>query len=275
MPHHTLLDRWLNPQGLMRQPNAGTDAPGTNSRVDVTTPDDDVAQTAKRVSGAHPDTLGYPMHGDKLYDPSGKAGPALREAQRSALRDQAVLRYPNLSTHGRSGPAVPDYNVFYSHLRDREAYSQIVTNTAHGSWTVGTTSKQAITLDTAPNLHLSQFPGAIGVYPVLLLWAFAQSVTTATGEYSMNWELLGGDFLFPLGEFNAGKPDNTEYPRWIVPMLITDANQTALGNLIITSNGVAGTPTIFWRLGIGWAYLLPAPAFKGYVPLAAGAAWSE
>ena len=269
------LDRWLNPAAFRTNGQTGTAAPGTNSRSDLTTPERDSAVTAHNVPGSHPDSLGYPMHGDGVVKSPDEPRLAHEAAARMA-HDASLMRFPHLASHGRAGPAVPEYNVLYSHLRDRDGVTQVISNTAHGTWVIGTTTKQPIILDTPANLRLSQFPGAIAVYPTLLLWTWGQSVTTATGEYSMVWELNGGDGLvqFPLGEFNASRPDMTDYPRWIVPMPITDANQTTMGNLIVTSNGVTGTPSIFWRMGIGWAYLLPAPAMRGYVPLRAGQAWA-
>jgi hypothetical protein len=105
------------------------------------------------------------------------------------------------------------------------------------------------------------------VLPVLLLWSWSQSVTTATGQYSFGWLPDGSDFVYPLGEYNASKPDEYKDYSHIIPAPIVDAGKTTLGTLTLTALGVVGTPSINWRMGIGWAYLMPTPAFKGAVPL--------
>lgn len=255
-------------------PTIQSDAPGTNER-DVVREGSDYNRdvplhaeapktpdhwTRKRSSGPGPSgVLGYADHGDPV-----------RIATR--MNESTRRRFPDLATHGRPGPQAPEFNIIYDALKSTDAYDKIILGTAHNIWVVGTTTVQAVTLDNAlPTLALmNQFPGAIQIYPVLLMFSFGQSVTTATGEYSMAFVPQGGDFPYPLGEYNAGVGGVYNTMRHIIRAPITDPGQTTLGNLIITSNGVTGTPNLFWRMGFGFAAFLPVPAFKGNEPLHVG-----
>lgn len=241
--------------------NAGTAAPGAQSRKDLITPD---TPDAKTVTGKGvPASLGYHQHGDSPDLHTAEAGLA-----------KARERFPTLASHGRAGPAVPEYNKFYDQLRTDDAYDKIITTTAHGTLVVPSTLQQTVTLDTPANLRTSQFPGAVLVHPVLMFFSFSQTVTTATGQYSFAWLLPGADFQYPLGEFNAGKADYQTYTRQILNVGVIDPGVLTLGSIVLTPTSVVGTPSINWRLGIGWAYDLPAPAYKGYIPLPAGI-WQE
>lgn len=272
MPQKSLLEQWAElftgdaNSKTMRHGKAwggrvATDAPGTQSRTDVITPDTPDAKTHTGLG--HPDQLGYHQHG------------TVAPPERRQIITRENKRYPNLAHHGRPAPEVPDYNVFYDHWGTREAWDKIILSTAHGSWVFGTTTTQAVTLDTLPNLKLSQFPGALMAFPVLISWSYALSAAGTSGEFSASFVPQGGDFSFPLSEGNITVLQYTQDTRWIVPAPVVDRNPTQLGNLIITSNSIVGTPTLFWRMGFGWAYLLQAPAFKGYIPLHAGQAYHE
>jgi hypothetical protein len=261
----SLIEQFIRSLAGPNKKNGGTDAPGTTSRVDAFAPD--LAHPLAPDSGTGvPASLGYPNHGD---------APAWRQAERAeaAVKD-ARRRFPELATYGRAGPAVPEFNVLYDQIRSDDAYDKIILNTAHGAWVVGTTTVQPVTLDNPANLRTSQYPGAIQAMPVLLLFTWSQSVAATSGQYSMFWQPQGGDFLFPLGEYNATTVQQYNSPRWVIPLVVTDPGVTQLGNIIITSTAVVGTPTILWRMGIGWAYPLPTMAFKGHVPHGAGE-WQE
>lgn len=253
-----------------------SDAPGTNERDarregqdkddfqgKALSPVRPYTEDMVRRSGPGPSgTLGYATHGD----------PVKLAARIGELNGATRTRFPQVATHGRPGPASPAFNVLYDVFKSTEAYDKVILGTAHGSWVVGTTVSQPVTLDVplVPISLMNQFPGSVQIYPVLLLFTFGQSVTTATGEYSIGFTPQGGDFTYPLGEFNAGIASVFNSVRHIIRASITDPGQTNLGTIVITSNGVVGTPTIFWRMGFGFAAFLPVPAFRASEPFNVG-----
>lgn len=240
-----------------------TDAPGTNSRTDIITPDTPDAKTPTGMG--LPNQLGYHQHGIV----------PLPERTRIIARENK--RHPDLAHHGRPAPEVPDYNVWYDQWATQNGWDKLILNTAHGTITPLTTGSTTvpITLDVEAKLKLSQFPGAVMAFPVLLFWTFALLAAGTSGVVSLGFIPNGGDFVFPLGEFNVTQLEFSLKERWIIPAPVTDHDVTSLGTLIATSNTVVGPPVIQWRMGIGWAYLLPSPAFKGYVPMRAGGAYNE
>jgi hypothetical protein len=218
-------------------------------------------------------TLGYRNHGD-----------AVRVATRVETgANNTRTRFPQLLTHGRPFEP-PQFNVFYDIYKTRDAYDKGILFTAHGSITANNTPAVIpLTMDTAssvvgasqsPLSHLQllgQFPGALQMLPVLMLFTYGQTVATATGEFSLLYVPQGGDVQYPLGEYYAGQTSVYNTMRHIIKAPITDPGQTALGNLIYTPNTVAGvTGTLFFRLGFGMAMLLPQPAFKYPEPLQVG-----
>lgn len=247
-------------------------APGTNER-DVLREGQDYASAVPQhaLSPAMPDRwrrarssgpgqsglLGYADHGD-----------AVRIATRR--NENTRRRFPDLATHGRPGPAAPEYNQIYDVLKSPEAYDKIIIGTAHGQWTVGTTvNPQPVILDNPlpPNL-LNQFPGSVQAFPVLLVFTFSQSILTATGCYSMSFTPDGGDISYPLGEYNAGIGSEYNSMRHIIRAPFTDPGKTVLGTFnVATPTAVVGTPVINWRLAFGLALFLAAPAFKTSHPL--------
>lgn len=222
-------------------------------------------------------------------EPSGQIsyrnhGDAVRVATRVGEDANSTrARFPELQTHGR--PFLPpQFNILYDIYKTCDAYDKTLLFTAHGSIVIGA-AQQVIPLvmDTAstvvgasqsPLSHLqllSQFPGALQMLPVLLTFSFGQTVTSATGEFSLLYVPQGGDIGYPLGEYYAGTGSVQNTMRHIIKAPITDPGQQALGTLIYNPNSVAGvTGTLFFRLGFGMALLLPAPAFKYEEPLQVG-----
>jgi hypothetical protein len=227
-------------------------APGTQSR------------TVGKPS-AIPNQLGYAPIGD----------PTVLLAKRAADREIAFSgvtneRFPQLATHGRAHPITPEYNVWYDQYATREAYDKIILNTAHGTLT-GPTS-QVVVLDAPARLRLSEWPGGTQAFPVLLLFTYSQAAAATSGQYTFSFTPDGGDFIFPLGEFNATQLNTFQTQRWIIPAQVTDPGVTRLGIFTVTNTAVVAPAAINWRFGIGWAYILRAPAFKAPLPTPPGAA---
>lgn len=253
-------------------PVVQSDAPGTNERDVQREGQDNVMRQS--VSPVTPDAWRRERHPGP--GPSGVLGYAdrgdpVRIAQRMhELSGRTRQRFPDLATHGRPGPHAPEFNILYDVFKSNEAYDKVILATAHNTWVVGTTlAPQTVTLDVPLPITalFNQFPGGIQVYPVLLMFSFGQSVTTATGEYSIAFIPQGGDFQYPLGEYSAGQPSINNYMRHIIRAAITDPGQQVMGQINITTNAVVGTPSIFWRMGFGFAAFIPAPAFKTSKPL--------
>lgn len=240
-----------------------SDAPGTSSRTDVISPDTPVGHTPSGLG--HPDVLGYHQHGTVA------APQAAAETARIIARENA--KRPDLAHGGRPGPVIPEYNQFYDHWRTREGWDRFILNTASGSIALGTTGTVAapIVLDRPAGLRLSEYPGGTMAFPVLLLWTWALSAAATSGEASFAFVPQGGDFQFPLNEANIlSTLTYSEHARWVVPAPTTDRGIQNIGTLLITSNTVVGPPSVFWRMGIGWAYVIPEPAFHPSQPLQAG-----
>jgi len=265
MPNTSALELWLAQLGKPKLTNKGTAAPGTNSRVDVDTPDQ--IGTLPDSGKGHPDWLGYAQHGDAPRSPT--------PADAAAIRAATARRFPALTNLGKPGPVLPEFNQFYGPWRSLE-WDKVAANSAHGTLAPGVTNSAVVTLDSPANLRTSMYPGAIQVFPVLHVWAFSQSILTATGQYSFTWNLPGLDFQYPLGEYNANVGGDIRDNRaFIIPAPLVDPGIATLGTITVTPTGLVGAPTINWRMLIGWAYMLPTPAFRGAVPMRVAGSQAE
>lgn len=210
--------------------------------------------TAVIPPNAPPDTVGY----------GGGADPVI--VRSDDFRRMEAAHYEHLE-HIRAGqpfaPSLPQvrFNQFYDIFHTTQAWRHSIQNTAHGAWIVGTTVVQSVTLDIDPNLQVAQYPGAIMCYPVLTFFSFAPSVVTATGEFSFIFIPQGSKIQYPLGEFTAAQA-YTATPEMIIEVPLLDPHAQNLGFLIITSNSVTGTPTLFWRMGFAFAYLETAASMR-------------
>lgn len=233
---------------------SGSDAPGTNSRVDITTP-------GRR--GSVPDSgVGVP---DRLDLPQYGIMPRNLPPAEEIARDSR-RRYPGFATHGRPSPLEPRYNEIYGMLGTDEDYDKVPTNSANNSWPVGTgLQSQALILNENVPSRLSLYPGAIQMAPVLLAFSWAQSVAATGGVYHVLFTPNGGDTGIDLGYFNATQLQGYTQHRWILNVKIADqgfGKGSVLGTFQVIELGVVGTPNFFYQLTLGWSYILPSPAFR-------------
>lgn len=205
-----------------------------------------------------PNRVGYGGSGDSLVIEPNPPQQDFEILQRDRMR----MRGHALG--GPPTPVVPRYNTLYDGLRTQTAFDTLIANGAHGSFTPATgVQTLAVNLDNPPNLRISQFPGAIQVYPVICSFSFAPIAVTMTGAHSFLFQSAQGGFPIPLGEYNASS-GNVENFAFIVDGPIADAGQLFMGNIIYTGSTIATAAVVNWRIAFGWAYLLPTPAFRGY-----------
>lgn len=174
-----------------------------------------------------------------------------------------------------AGPLDRSYVTLYGQLRSREdwrftvedyaqvAITQAVANgTATGLLTV-VSNNNAI----GNNMRLSQYPGAISAYRVLVYLSLAPTALTATGAYALTLQPYSGGSaagkIVPLGVFTASQAFS-EVLSLVVDVPITDAGDIVVGQVTMTSITIAAPTTVTIQLGVGYAYPVPEHRSSGY-----------
>jgi hypothetical protein len=152
----------------------------------------------------------------------------------------------------------PHFNTIYDSLYTEKGWRYVANGFADGTFTpvAGATINVSVNLAIAPNLALTQWPGAIHAYWVIRYFACApQSAPATNGTLEVLFFDKSG--FAPLGVYQASTGGQNSNDT-IMQNPIADPDTLAVGTLAITLQPGGASPVVYtWHIGFGVAYLLP------------------